>query len=644
MKATHKVYLRGDAGQQVLQAYCGAAQYLKSNDDFIFINSVASLPKAFIEKSSIENYFDIKMPLHIDHENINKQPIAVHGLASLVSQNFELLDSVLRPRKPVPSKSYSYAVVYIVDLKEDEASLLELYSKLIFCALSKYSDVIVCGDCSQSLQQNLQIRYQRIVEFCFTSSQRNLWEILGNSAHIYSVPVSFACCHKLYDRKKELTIVSPVDISHLESCLNNYIFISELQKSFGGIETLHPLLPNRSIKIINDNWTGIQKLSDFKSVLYNIISNNPNIDKSNINQKPSNLDSFSSEFCFFPLDNNFNKLPIKSFSQGDAMNNIFKFLKAGLDELSISNSISRKSEHRSIKNQLLSENKSLRPLSLYRKLYPPSVELFGFSIAKHVLANSAYLYGLKSRISLETNEDKKTIGRKFYEDGVVAIPNVFSSSICQEVKNSFESMNGSLFKQANTVMYNDYKSTNIASALKSASFIDIIRFLTGYSEKTVFNEIHQNTFYQTVLLQEKEESSRDPQQSFHIDTFYPAFKFWYFPYEVKSNDAPFEYVLGSHNPSPAVLNHFLQRYEDNAFARGYSISPDNAEGSLRATDSDLGRMNLVGTKVVVPSNTLVIANVGGFHRRSLNTEPICRHAIHSSIRPKNIYDESTYCS
>ena len=61
------------------------------------------------------------------------------------------------------------------------------------------------------------------------------------------------------------------------------------------------------------------------------------------------------------------------------------------------------------------------------------------------------------------------------------------------------------------------------------------------------------------------------------------------------------------------------------------------EGSLRATDHDIVRMNLKSKKVTVSPNTLVIANVGGFHRRSLNTQNVHRNAIHSSIRPTNIY-------
>ena len=108
---------------------------------------------------------------------------------------------------------------------------------------------------------------------------------------------------------------------------------------------------------------------------------------------------------------------------------------------------------------------------------------------------------------------------------------------------------------------------------------------------------------------------------------------------MKNSDAPFEYAVKSHLPTASQLSYFHSRYLDNSYDRDYAISPDNQEGSLRITESSLKILNLSTKKFAVPANSLVIANVGGFHRRSIHNQNVKRHAVHSSIRPKNIYDD-----
>ncbi len=103
-------------------------------------------------------------------------------------------------------------------------------------------------------------------------------------------------------------------------------------------------------------------------------------------------------------------------------------------------------------------------------------------------------------------------------------------------------------------------------------------------------------------------------------------------------DAPFEYAVKSHLPTTRHVSYFHRRYLDNSYDTNYAISPDNKEGSLRITEADLNKLNLSAKKILVPANSLVIANVGGFHRRSILHKNVVRHAVHSSIRPKNIFE------
>ena len=94
----------------------------------------------------------------------------------------------------------------------------------------------------------------------------------------------------------------------------------------------------------------------------------------------------------------------------------------------------------------------------------------------------------------------------------------------------------------------------------------------------------------------------------------------------------------------AIIDKHYQAYLDNAYGNGLSISVDHREGSIRISTNELNRLRLKSKLVCVPSNSLVIANVGGFHQRSIHRNNVVRHAIHSSIRPAEMYSVKSYRS
>ena len=53
-------------------------------------------------------------------------------------------------------------------------------------------------------------------------------------------------------------------------------------------------------------------------------------------------------------------------------------------------------------------------------------------------------------------------------------------------------------------------------------------------------------------------------------------------------------------------------------------------------------MGYKAKQIIGSANTLLIANVGGFHRRSDHKKDVARFAIHGSIRPKLIFNQNTY--
>lgn len=122
---------------------------------------------------------------------------------------------------------------------------------------------------------------------------------------------------------------------------------------------------------------------------------------------------------------------------------------------------------------------------------------------------------------------------------------------------------------------------------------------------------------------------QDPQTVPHADTFHSNAKAWFFLEDVNEDDCPFAYVRGSHLLTPKRI----------AWEKKQSISAKNhpviyhARGSFRALEDDLLEMGLPAPeKMPVPANTLIVANMFGFHRRSISAHATCRVEIYATLR------------
>ncbi|ACY17063.1 phytanoyl-CoA dioxygenase family protein [Haliangium ochraceum] len=133
--------------------------------------------------------------------------------------------------------------------------------------------------------------------------------------------------------------------------------------------------------------------------------------------------------------------------------------------------------------------------------------------------------------------------------------------------------------------------------------------------------------YQTI--QGDERGNPDQQKRLHRDTFQPAVKFWYFLGEVRSEDGPFSYVPGSHRLSRARL-----RWEHERACALSTRRTRNLGGALRIGEDELDQLALPAPqRYPVPANTLLMANVRGFHRREDAAAGARRLALYASLRP-----------
>ena len=125
------------------------------------------------------------------------------------------------------------------------------------------------------------------------------------------------------------------------------------------------------------------------------------------------------------------------------------------------------------------------------------------------------------------------------------------------------------------------------------------------------------------------QGGHDPQTEWHSDTFHSSAKAWLFLHAVGVEGGPFAYIPGSHR----LTRERLAWEKVQSTAAASHSHPLHAKGSLRVSDAELAAMGygapLVG---VVPANTLVVADTGGFHRRCPSTAATVRVEIYCSLR------------
>jgi hypothetical protein len=131
-------------------------------------------------------------------------------------------------------------------------------------------------------------------------------------------------------------------------------------------------------------------------------------------------------------------------------------------------------------------------------------------------------------------------------------------------------------------------------------------------------------FYLQTILTHVHKGSPDPQLKLHSDAFQPSVKAWLFLTDVEERRAPFMYVPGSHKPTKARLA-WEQAMSIAVSGEGERLS---RRGSFRIDPAELPALDLPPPKaVVVKANTLVVADMFGFHARGLSDQPSMRVEI-----------------
>jgi Phytanoyl-CoA dioxygenase (PhyH) len=130
-------------------------------------------------------------------------------------------------------------------------------------------------------------------------------------------------------------------------------------------------------------------------------------------------------------------------------------------------------------------------------------------------------------------------------------------------------------------------------------------------------------YLQTIFAQARP-GMPDPQTRLHADAFHPSVKAWLFLGDVGAEEGPFVYVPGSHRPT----RRRLAWEREASITAAASVDYQSSRGSLRITAAQLRRLGFAEPRAfAVPQNTLVVADMVGFHARGLSARPSIRVEI-----------------
>jgi hypothetical protein len=144
----------------------------------------------------------------------------------------------------------------------------------------------------------------------------------------------------------------------------------------------------------------------------------------------------------------------------------------------------------------------------------------------------------------------------------------------------------------------------LRKVIERPEFQGITRYVNSFDVEPMF-------YLQTILTHVRK-GPPDPQLKLHSDAFQPSVKAWLFLTDVEEGSAPFMFVPGSHRLTEARLK----------WERLMSIAVSNdgerlsRRGSFRIDPSELPSLGLPPPRAVaVKANTLVVADMFGFHAR-----------------------------
>jgi hypothetical protein len=263
-----------------------------------------------------------------------------------------------------------------------------------------------------------------------------------------------------------------------------------------------------------------------------------------------------------------------------------------------------------------------RFLSADKALPGKVVNALGGQVARAVLARSLY----RCR-SVKISPDLRDQHRQLSEEGLLIWKDFLPAEEFQQVREEALRLPEDTAAKHKTVQHGpnllnlvNFGPEEYARYPACAKFYRDRRLLELMSaaERRNLGENDGTRHYENLVQGSSDE--HDPETDLHSDIFFHTHKAWFYLDAVKPENAPLVVVPRSQQ---MTLQHLRDTYRE-------SIGTN--KGSRRISASQLERYGLAEQEVIVPANTLVLANVHGFHCRRRGVPGNQRHALHWTMR------------
>ena len=240
---------------------------------------------------------------------------------------------------------------------------------------------------------------------------------------------------------------------------------------------------------------------------------------------------------------------------------------------------------------------------------------------------SSFAYSCRSALKSWPKTNLTIMLRK---KGFILIPNFLSDEDFKKVKVEFNNKNkaghhspikdGDTFVDRFTYSPNQWKRLPAINKLLSNNLM-----LNTLKSVELDNVDIGDVWFDTINYGNSQKGASS-QTELHSDTFYTTHKVWFFIEPVALEDGPIYFVPSSNQLS---LKRLIFEYNKSI---NYKYLTDY---SFRVEPKDRVFFGFEEKALICPSNTLIIANTRGFHRRGQAKVGHFRRQIHFCIRTNN---------
>ncbi|MBB5212297.1 phytanoyl-CoA dioxygenase family protein [Microbulbifer hydrolyticus] len=254
----------------------------------------------------------------------------------------------------------------------------------------------------------------------------------------------------------------------------------------------------------------------------------------------------------------------------------------------------------------------------------------GLHVARIVLAHGLFRFRLLLLSPLVPAEDR----RHFRKHGFILKHNFLPDADFDKLARELQNYEGDVreFVEGTTLTQRVFitgaeraRLPEMRALIESPRLDRLMRYCSSKNRRPLF-------YVENLCNQANVAPRPDPQRDMHADTFHPCVKGWLYMDDVDERNGPFVYVPGSHCLSWRRLK-WEYRQSLEACKRGEQRDPGRYwDGSFRVSAEDLEAMGFQPKVFRVPANTLVVANVYGFHRRGEAAEKSHRLTVWMQAR------------